>query len=249
MTPTSFINVFTRWILWGIILLVASPLLLVLILMPQNIRYRNRVYFFIARLTAHLLLAAAGIRVRVVNGGSLPTFPHDPAIIIMNHPSTLDIPAIEVLIGMYPRIWISKKEYGDIPLFGFLVRRMHVLLDRENPRAALKSLITTCELAQIAPSHILIFPEGTRASDGALQPFLSGFVMLAKKLKRPVIPVAINGSFELMSKQTNKIRSGEISLVVGEHLLQAADESDTKFLQRVTLWFKNNVHEIRTSRE
>ena len=54
--------------------------------------------------------------------------------------------------------------------------------------------------------NIIIFPEGTRSKDGTLGNFKKTFAILSKELNIPVIPVAINGSFEVMPRGSSMPR-------------------------------------------
>lgn len=177
--------------------------------------------------------------VKIRGEESLPKFPEKPAIFVMNHTSALDIFLIEELLGTYPHIWMSKHEYSKIPFFGILMRRMHVPVNRENPREAVKALIKTYELAKLSGAHILMFPEGTRYSDGKVHDFLPGFAVLAKKLNRPVIPVAIHETHKIFPKDSFLIdpRAADIKIEVGQPLSLQVNESEKEFVKRVQEWF------------
>ncbi len=65
---------------------------------------------------------------------------------------------------------------------------------------------------------LLIFPEGERTKNGQMNRFLPGTGLLISQLDTPVIPMRIDGLWEL--KQANKhfARAGEVSLVIGKPL-------------------------------
>ena len=50
--------------------------------------------------------------------------------------------------------------------------------------------------------NIIIFPEGTRTTDGKLGEFKKTFAILSKELNVPVVPVSIKGAFQAMPKGT-----------------------------------------------
>jgi len=56
----------------------------------------------------------------------------------------------------------------------------------------------------------VIFPEGTRTPDGQLLPFKKGGFMLALQSGVDIVPMAIRGSYEVMSKNSLRVRSGTI---------------------------------------
>ena len=80
------------------------------------------------------------------------------------------------------------------------MRLLHcVFLDREDPRAALRSLNEATELLKKGYS-VCIFPEGTRnkGEEGTIQEFKSGAFRMASKAKAPIIPVAITNTRDIM---------------------------------------------------
>jgi 1-acyl-sn-glycerol-3-phosphate acyltransferase len=126
-----------------------------------------------------------------------------------------------------------------MPLFGSLLRRMHVLVNRDNPRQAARALLKMYNRAKNESRHIVLFPEGTRSRDGKLQPFLGGFAILAKKLDRPVIPVAINGAFGVMTpgKWIINPLACDVVVTVGKPMYIKFDESSDAFASRIHAWF------------
>jgi long-chain acyl-CoA synthetase len=71
---------------------------------------------------------------------------------------------------------------------------------------------------------LLVFPEGKRTENGLMNPFRPGTGLLISKLNAPVIPLRIDGLWEL--KQANKhfARAGQISLTIGEPLRYSAGD-------------------------
>ncbi len=84
--------------------------------------------------------------------------------------------------------------------------------------------------------NLLVFPEGTRTADGSLQPFMGGTGMLATKLGVPVVPVRIDGLFELKQRGRKFFAPpGSVSVTFGEPVTfdAAADLAEvTRELER-----------------
>jgi long-chain acyl-CoA synthetase len=61
----------------------------------------------------------------------------------------------------------------------------------------------------------LIFPEGITTPDGELHPFRAGIGLLAKHLNLPVIPIRLDGLFDM--KKTNRIAHapGKVRVSIG----------------------------------
>ena len=130
----------------------------------------------------------------------LENIPKDRACVFAaNHRSYYDIPVMLTQMDK-PHAMVAKKEIQKIPLVRGWMRLLHcVFLDREDPRAALRSLNEATELLKKGYS-VCIFPEGTRnkGAEGTIQEFKSGAFRMASKAKAPIVPVAITNTRDIM---------------------------------------------------
>jgi len=228
---------------WLAISLIFIALCTPLTFLPAPKRYENQLYFFLTTLWGKFLMFFSFIFVKVYGEQNLPTYPNSPAIIVVNHTSSLDIFVIESIMKSYPHIWLVKQAYAKIPLFSILVKRMHIPVQRNDSRTAGRALLKAYKQAQEIASHIIIFPEGKRYNDGKIHKFNSGFALLAKKLKRPVIPIAIFGFHKIMPKGTILIdyHATQPTMTIGKPLIIDEHESIEEFTRRVKWWFKEQI--------
>ena len=63
---------------------------------------------------------------------------------------------------------------------------------------------------------VVLFPEGERSPTGELQPLKTGFTALVKRVKIPVVPVGIHGTFEAWPPGAKRPKFGRVRLFVGE---------------------------------
>ena len=63
---------------------------------------------------------------------------------------------------------------------------------------------------------VLVFPEGARTKDGEMKPFMEGIGLLAKKLDVPIVPVRIDGLYELKKLQKKFARPGLIKVTIAK---------------------------------
>jgi long-chain acyl-CoA synthetase len=63
---------------------------------------------------------------------------------------------------------------------------------------------------------LLVFPEGQRTKHGALNPFMPGTGLLIQKLDAPVVPMRIDGLWELKRANRHFAWPGEVSVIIGE---------------------------------
>jgi long-chain acyl-CoA synthetase len=167
-----------------------------------------------------------------------------PVLFASNHQSHLDTPAI---FAALPRRWRYRiapamsqdyfRPWLEPGAFSFK-RRMTAMVEY--------FLTTTLFNAYPLPQHMagvrralkytgelidkgycpLVFPEGKRTADGALQPFKSGIGLMATRLRAPVVPIHLAGLFEVYSIHDSWPRRGIVRVKIGRplHLVQEHDE-------------------------
>jgi long-chain acyl-CoA synthetase len=74
-------------------------------------------------------------------------------------------------------------------------------------------------------SSLLVFPEGQRTKDGALNPFMPGTGLLIQKLAAPVVPMRIDGLWELKKADRHFAWPGEVSVIIGEPITYSPQQN------------------------
>lgn len=157
------------------------------------------------------ILLLTGLKINVCGSEHIPQ--DRSAVYIVNHQSNFDIPILYAGLPMQFR-WMAKQELFDIPLFGPAMRRCgYIPIDRSDRRKAMHSMNEAAQQIRDGAS-VIIFPEGTRSADGHLQEFKKGGFLIAVKAQAPVVPVAIKGSFDVMSKNSLRIHGGVIEMEI-----------------------------------
>ncbi len=160
------------------------------------------------------ILAAAGARLTIRRTAPLP--PRENYFLVGNHQSVMDIPAIAVAMRGRVR-FMAKKSLFHIPMLGWSMRCAgFVPIDRSSARRAKIAVDAMLKRLRHRPVSIVVFPEGTRTSDGALQPFRRGAMQVCRRSGLPVVPFAIEGAFQVHRRRTWRIRPGPIQLRLGE---------------------------------
>ena len=226
-----------------VLAIVFLPLLCLLVCLPVSIRYDNRLFWFFAYAWNWAIVRSGFLKIRIEGAENLSVYPNNPAIILMNHASSYDIYLMEFLLKGYPHIWISKVEYFKIPLFGFILKRMGVAINRQNPFQSAKSLVKAMELVAEKSRHLVLFPEGTRYSDGKIHEFFKGFVPVAQKLDRPVIPIYVEGLQRYFPRGAYFINPSfrAINIIIGKPMIYQKDESVDAFFAKIHAWFCKKV--------
>jgi long-chain acyl-CoA synthetase len=79
---------------------------------------------------------------------------------------------------------------------------------------------------------VLVFPEGGLTPDGKLQPFRAGIGLLASNLKLPVVPMRIDGAYEIREAHSLFNRPGRIRVHIGKPV-KFLEGSDPQEIARV----------------
>ncbi|MGP8152738.1 MAG: lysophospholipid acyltransferase family protein [Smithella sp.] len=167
----------------------------------------------VANIWAKILLSICNTKVKVI--GEENILLGKPQIFMSNHQSDFDILISLAYIPVQFR-WIAEKELFSIPVFGAAMRSAgYIEIDRINREKALQS-IDEAALRIRKGKSIMTFPEGTRGRDGEIKPFKHGTFYLAINSGVPIVPVSIIGSGPIMSKRSLRIKSGQITLVIGK---------------------------------
>jgi 1-acyl-sn-glycerol-3-phosphate acyltransferase len=133
-------------------------------------------------------------------------------IFMSNHASNLDPP---VLIPVIPGRCsvLVKKELFRVPVLGTGMRLAQLVpVDHSDQEAAIESVRAAIAVMKQG-FHMLIYPEGTRTSDGHLLPFKKGPFHLAMDSGVPVIPVTILGTYESWPKTRFALRPGTATVI------------------------------------
>jgi len=137
------------------------------------------------------------------------------AVYAANHISAIDIPMLYAYLRFQFRI-IAKEELFRTPCVGWYLKRSGQLpVDRSNARASIRSLNKAVESLK-AGMPLVIFPEGGRAPDGHILPFMDGPFYTAIKAGVDIVPIAIVGTFELLPMDGFHIQPRPLYLVIGK---------------------------------
>lgn len=117
-----------------------------------------------------------------------------------NHESLVDILVLGAALPQDFR-WAAKRSVMNVPFLGWHLRLAgHVPVDRNQGKDAAAAAISAFEGVLRKDKPLLVFPEGTRTTDGKLKAFKNGAFQAAVMSGKPVVPVALNGTFSLMSR-------------------------------------------------
>jgi 1-acyl-sn-glycerol-3-phosphate acyltransferase len=139
----------------------------------------------------------------------LANVPRDRACIYMsNHQSHLDIP---ILFSVFPGTlrMVAKAELFKVPIWGRAMKEAgFVRVTRAGDRVQAIAAMRECAEALGRGVNVWIAPEGTRSIDGKLAKFKKGGFILARDTGADIVPIAIDGSRDILPKNTKIIQRG-----------------------------------------
>jgi 1-acyl-sn-glycerol-3-phosphate acyltransferase len=160
-----------------------------------------------------------GFKIKVIGEPDL-----DAKLLLMNHQSVVDIIALEAI---YPKdeCWVAKKEIGEIPIFGHILRAPKMIaIDRKDKRSMVKIIKTSKE--RINEGRVIsMFPEGTRGKGDKLLKFQNGAKILAEKLNLKVQPIVIVNSRYIFDSKKITAHSGQMSVIYLDSINPKDDEN------------------------
>ena len=199
--------VIIMWVVFITFLLGSSVILVALFSKKGNFAH------WIARVWGRSILLVSGIHVTVSGLEHIPR--GRPCIFMANHQSNFDIP---VLLGRLPIQfrWLAKEELFRIPIFGRGMRGCgYISIDRSNRKSAFASLKEAALKIREGVS-VMIFPEGTRSSDGEIKPFKKGGFVLSVDAGVLIVPIVIYGTRAIMPKGRLMIQPQDVRLEILE---------------------------------
>jgi len=185
---------------------------------------RERAIATARRYWADGLLWAAGCE---LDAEGFDELPDEPVIFLFNHQSMLDIPVCFAATGRNFR-FIAKKEVAYIPLIGWFVWAMGMIfIDRKNLDRAKESLEQAGQVVREG-ACVLGYPEGGRSRDGRIKPLKKGLFMLALNAQVPVVPVALEGTLDVLPSDGFRIRPGKVRVKAGTPIQTAGMTLDDR---------------------
>ena len=180
------------------ILLLATTLTAIVTILGCSLGKAHFWGYYPAMIWSRLMCWLMLLPVRVEGRENLQA--HTSYVFVANHQGPYDIFLIYGFLGRNFK-WMMKKSLGQLPLIGRACRSAgHIMVDKSGPRG----IQHTCEQGRRVlhgGTSLVVFPEGARTFTGHMGVFRRGAFQLADELQMSVVPITINGSFDVLSRQ------------------------------------------------
>ncbi len=180
---------------------------IILFLIPATKEKRKLIFHVVLKNTAWLMIYIMGNVKKDVLGFSKERF-SNPAIIICNHQSHIDV---LLILMLYPKIIILTNEWVQKNIFYSFIVKMadfYPVIDRiENHIEKIGERVSN-------GYSVLVFPEGSRSVLPKIRRFHKGAFYLAEKLKLDILPVILHGVGDCITKGEPFLKSGSITIKI-----------------------------------
>jgi 1-acyl-sn-glycerol-3-phosphate acyltransferase len=189
----------------------------------------------LAQGSARVVIFLTGCPLDVKGRENIPD--NEGVCFVSNHVGIFDIILALAFIGR-PFGFVAKKELLYAPFVNIWIWLLGGLfIDRKNLKKAHRTIEEGVKRIKNG-GGMIIFPEGTRSKGRGLQAFRSGSFKLATQADALIVPVTINGSYELFEK-TGLIQKVPLDIIFGE-VISTADIP----LEEKKQVLSDKVHEI-----
>lgn len=246
ITPRMFVHSlfsFGYFGLGGICLSIYSSTLMPLLPISKKIKM-GWFHKVIAKFFKSVLYTNPFVKKKVINESGEDF--SEPAVIIANHTSFLDILAVGML---HPKICFLVNDWVyNSPVFGKAVQRADfypVSSGIENSLEPLKRKIKQ-------GYSLMAFPEGTRSESNKIKRFHKGAFFLANEFKLDILPVLIHGNSEVNPKGSFIIKDGSITVEILPRIKPedtSYGENHTQRAKRIGSFFKSEFLKLRAAVE
>ena len=193
--------------------------------------YRAVMYLYI-----EALISLVGVRLHTK--GLEKTLKEGRFLLVCNHLFIADPGILLHCFRKSQLAFVTKQENQKLPIVAPI---MHKILcqpiDRENDRAALKTILKCISLLKEDKVSVCVFPEGYTSKDGKLHHFRSGVFKIAQKANVPIVVCTIQNTRPIF-KNLRKLKKTDVEL----HLVDVIPAEELK--GKTTVEIGDRIYEM-----
>ncbi len=167
------------------------------------------------RVWAHLFFPLVGMPIRVRYEAGKPD-KNRAYVFAANHFSYLDVASMMLIVDTY-FAFLGKDVLKKAPLFGYMFSKLHIQVDRNDPKSRSKSLQRSYRALGSGRSMV-IYPEGGIRTSNPPQmhpSFKDGAFRMAIREQVPLIPISLLNNYQLLPDKKNmRLHPGAVKAVI-----------------------------------
>lgn len=202
-----------QWIIFTPVFVVLTILTSVSVIVFSSI-FGNKVWGYLTpkywgKLSCWLALSPVKVRGKGILN------PKQSYVFVANHQGYFDIFVAYGFLNQNIK-WVQKQSLRNIPIMGKASEIAgHVFVDNSSPRKRIET-IKKAEKQIVDGVSMAIFPEGSRTHTGKIRKFRRGAYQIALDLKLPIVPLTINGPFDVLPRTSWFLTPHRMELVIHE---------------------------------
>lgn len=161
--------------------------------------------------------------VRVTVSGRENIDPSTSYMFVANHQGAYDIFSLFGYLGHNFR-WMMKQSLRKIPFVGWACDRSGEIFVDNSTVATTRHTMQAAERQLRGGMSLTVFPEGARTRTGKMGRFKKGAFLLAVEFNLPVVPVTIDGAFDVLPRFRVFPRPGHIKLTIHKPIMPHVEE-------------------------
>ena len=157
-------------------------------------------------------------------------------LLVCNHQNESDPGVLLHCFKKSQLAFISKKENATMPIVNkFMHKTLCQMIDRENDREALKTILKCIQMLKNDQVSVCVFPEGGIKEDYKLYPFRPGVFKIAQKANVPIVVCTLKGTTDLF-RNIKRLKPTDVAL----HLLDVIPVEELE--GKTTVEIADRVH-------
>lgn len=210
LIPKIFVFIY-QWLIFVPILIVLTLLTAITVMVFSPI-FGNKFWgYYPPKWWSRLVCWAALCRIKTSGHENLN--PKQSYVFIANHQGAFDIFLVYGFLNQNIK-WVQKQSLRHIPFVGKASEIAgHVFVDNSSPKARART-VDEAKKQIVDGVSVMMFPEGSRTKTGKLGRFHKGAYQIAIDLKLPIVPLTINGSYDVLRAHSLLIHPGKLELII-----------------------------------
>lgn len=158
-------------------------------------------------------------------------------VFVANHQGSFDIFLVYGFLGRNFK-WMMKKSLRKIPFVGKACESAgFIFVDKSSPRKVYETIKGAEKVLQGGTS-LVVFPEGARTFTGHMANFKKGAFLLADQLQLPVVPLTIDGSFDILPRTGKLLHWHPMKLTIHEPIYPLGKKGEENLHMLMTESYK-----------
>jgi 1-acyl-sn-glycerol-3-phosphate acyltransferase len=163
------------------------------------------------------------------------------SVFVQNHVTIMDAHvALNVIRG--PFCGLENASHLHVPFYGWLMRMGNAIPVHSRSSGRTSEITAAAKERAGRGISVLTFPEGHRTLDGTVRPFKRGAFFMARDAGLPIVPIAVRGLYDVLSKGKWIVNPGTIDVYIGKprETTGISNEGMTDFVEEthrvITAW-------------